>query len=112
MKKILLIIPICLLCFGCGKITININDNTDMKEKAIEKAIEKKAEEFENKIEEEIDDEESNLDKAKDKIKDAYESAKTWYEENKDEIKGINEEIIEEDKQTIKKFYDSLKNNE
>lgn len=140
MKKILLIFVISLLCIGCGKqeknITINIYENSDKSEvKVTEETIEKKSkqtktEQKENKnTSSKVESNDTNtkeeqpapqyttetssdftLDKAKNKVTSTYNSAKNWYDNNKDELKDINSGIVEEDKNTINDLIDKGKN--
>ena len=52
---------------------------------------------------------ESTLGKVKDKTINTYNNAKDWYNTNKDELKDINGEIVEEDKNTINDLIDKAK---
>lgn len=151
MKKILIIMFMCLLCFGCTKteknITINIYENGE-EEKSIDTFVSEdtNSEQVEVKqnsedilskaqnitesiINEKVNntntdniinesdtsivsndttetDDNSILDTVKDKTVSTYNSAKTWYNENKDELKATNDEIIESDKNTINGIID------
>ena len=122
MKKFLLIVFICLLCFGCGKnnnITVNVYEKDNGEKVEIKKNGENIMEtEIHNDVEKVIEDnlnekdsdDESTLQEVKDKVKGTYNKAKDWYNENKDELKEINKEILEEDKQTVKEVVDKAKN--
>lgn len=120
MKKFLVLIFISLLCFGCGKksdITINIYENSSDKSQ-----VEEKSKDVEKDLQNSSDDstestEETTLDSTKKSTKDKYDSAKEWYNDNKDELKEINREIIQDDIDTItnakdkaKEWYDDNKN--
>ena len=143
MKKILLIIVMCLLACGCSKheknITINIYENSDTEIKQEQKEIVKDQSEKEistnnqttvqeevstksnqsnninkqqsNPVSENNNDntEQPTLFKVTDKVKDTYNNAKDWYNANKDELKNINSDIIENDKNTINVWIDSGK---
>ena len=50
------------------------------------------------------------LVKIKDSIVEIAKNSYAWYEENKDELKEISKEILEEDKTTIKNAFDNTKN--
>lgn len=127
MKKIIFVFAICLLCIGCSKneknITINIYENSDTNEIKDEIKVEESYKledknttnppEESNQIKQTHDsnsqnnvDEEYTFDKITNKVKDTYNTAKTWYDTNKDEIKDINSDIIENDKNNIDGFID------
>lgn len=136
MKKIMLIFTICLLVSGCGKteknVTINIYENSD--KEVIKEEIKNEDNEKTTVVEKqeiivikekdneqvsssntqsntnENSNEESILDKVTDKVKDTYNGAKDWYNTNKDELKDINGEIVENDKNTINGWIGKAKN--
>ena len=132
MKKIILIFVLCFLCVGCGKseknITINIYENkekdikeeaktieeiiTEDKEKIIEQEKIKQEQTANEGIVENIPQENistSQGNTVSNKVKDTYSSAKEWYNENKDELKSINNDILENDKNTINSWIESGK---
>ena len=100
MKK-LIIICTCFLLLGCSNksVVINIYDN------------EKNTKET-NSINEKVEDQTNKnfkLDEIKEKTKDSLETISEWYDNNKEKIKDINKEIIEEDKGNIKNLLDRVK---
>ena len=123
MKKFLIIACASLMCFGCGKknnITINIYENEGSEKVEIKE--ESKTNDRDTKVigetvvEENKDNsqnsstkEESSLDTAKGKVKETYDKIKNWYDENKDELKDINKEILQEDTDTIKDIANQAK---
>lgn len=124
MKKFLLITFMCLFCFGCGKteknITINIYENkdTEVKENLTDEDKEKSNIETnfnntnENIIKEEIE-EDTKIEHPNEGVVDNVESnnkTDNWYSKNKDEIKDISKEIIENDVNNINNLIDSAKN--
>ena len=120
MKRIILIFIICLLVSGCGKteknITINIYENNDKQEvtEEIKKEENKKDIEDENEIVKdnfselntESNDKKTTASKITEKVKDTYNGAKNWYNANKEELKDINNQIVENDKNTIDTWID------
>ena len=127
MKKIILIFVLCFLCVGCMKneknITINIYENKDKEIKEEVKTIEEIITEDKEKIikqEQTINEEivenipQENISTSQgntvsNKVKDTYNSAKEWYKQNKDELKSINNDILENDKNTINSWIESGK---
>ena len=125
MKKKLIISILCLLCFGCGKteknITINIYDNrnseTEVSKEELNENDLQPNETINNytivndasneKVN--TDKQDTTLDKIKGKANSTYDSAKTWYDNNKDELKATNKEILEDDKETITEFWNKTK---
>ena len=119
-----MILVLCLLCFGCGKteknVTINIYHNDEASK--IEESTKEKVTEINdnssintdnNTSEVTTNDNEntsSTLDSLKEKAKDKYNSTKDWYSENKDELKEINNGIIQEDIDTVTGVVDKVKN--
>ena len=123
MKKILIILFASLLCFGCGKrnnITININENEKSNTSQINEEIKENSKDtIKDDLVEDTKKQDNtissdsekglNLDSAKDKAKETYDKVKSWYDENKDELKDINKEILEDDLNTLKEASDKLK---
>lgn len=127
MKKFLIIIFLSFLCLGCGKnITINVYENSDSEKVQITE--ENKSNNENSKVVKEITiieksnnssnqnndldtstKENSTLKTIKDKATDSYNSAKNWYDNNKDELKEINKEIMQDDIDTINSMADKTK---
>ena len=113
MKKILIIVFISFLCFGCSKdnknIVINIYENSDtqkteLKENNGKEIITKEIvinKDSDNSEKESKEGKNSKINSLKDKVKETYNSAKTWYDNNKDELKNINDELLQESIDTI-----------
>ena len=102
MKRVLIVFVLCLLCFGCRKneknITINIYDNRGNKSDVIEKSLNTEKDSITNKESNnsetyQLNDKDiknnknSTLNNIKDKASSTYNSTKTWYNNNKGEIK-------------------------
>ena len=80
-----------LFCFGCRKTDKNITINI-----------------YENSVKEEINEEiNDNISSVEDMSN--IEQAKDWYDKNKDDVKDINKEIIESDKEAITNIIDDTK---
>ena len=129
-KKLFILVFIGLLCFGCGKknnVTINIYQNSEKDEKVIEEKKDKELNDNSSNIdvssnseetkEENLDSDNNNttsskdskLDSIKEKAKDKYNTAKSWYDENKEELKEINKDIIQNDIDTVTNATDKVK---
>jgi len=109
MKKNIFILIVCLFCFGCSKIEINIYEKSE--EKDTTKYQEKEYDSDKEKIEENLIKNNPNTDENVDlgKEESTFNNVKDWYSENKEEIKDTNKEIIENDKNTIKEAIDKTK---
>ena len=87
MKKILVILVISFLCFGCSKdtknITINIYNNENIAE-------EKENINSKQDVTTDSRDNEANIS-FKETVKETYNSSKTWYDNNKDELLRLKE---------------------
>lgn len=125
MKKIFILLILCMICVGCGKeennITINVYENTnsakeDVQDIEVEEVMDTNINNGVDKetiIKEESNSAtstKSNADINTSKISENVSKAKEWYDENKDELKEISTDIVNEDKETITEMVDSVKN--
>lgn len=123
MKKLAVIILL-VLCVGCGKeeknLTINIYENVDSNSKESIKVDTQKNDIINDLKSKEIKIEESNNSSSKIKesqneesnnnSKNILDEAKSWYKDNKEELKEKSDEILRNDVQNLESLYDNAKN--
>lgn len=127
MKKIILILIISLFLFGCSKkeekIIINVYNNEVVSEETKEEKVNEVKEDTINsnasgdmkkekiEVENSVSNitEEENEPKQNLPIENKENSKQNWYTENKDELKNISKEIIEQDKEVISDAITNIK---
>lgn len=121
MKKVLLILIICLFCFGCGKnITINIYENKESDTLDDSTILDEnfssnpslRNDNSDNTINSVGNDDEvenNNINDSTIKEESAAKENSSWYKDHKQELDSISIEIIKEDIDTVQTLFDTTK---
>ncbi len=127
MKKLIVLIIFCILCSGCGKenktIIVNVYDNHDKIDEKTntyedvstseydEKTVIQENETFikDSNVNNSISDSSTDIITEEIKEESKLNKIKSWYQSNKDDIKDISDDILENDKKTLMNLYDNAR---